>query len=129
MNKQTRSNRSDQSYLRKVSAAQVKQHLLVQVKLILLLLLTVSPYLTKAQGPSSIAGYDITWKELGTDENSSMPLGNGDIALNAWTEQNGDIVLLLAKGDACWKVSPIGWMGLNDWKRETQILPVSTDLD
>ena len=29
-----------------------------------------------------------------------MPLGNGDIALNAWTEQNGDIVLLLAKSDA-----------------------------
>jgi hypothetical protein len=29
-----------------------------------------------------------------------MPLGNGDIALNVWTEQNGDIVLLLAKSDA-----------------------------
>src|SRR5882757_2403608 len=29
-----------------------------------------------------------------------MPIGNGDIALNVWTEQNGDIVLLLAKSDA-----------------------------
>ena len=26
--------------------------------------------------------------------------GNGDIALNVWTEQNGDIVLLIAKADA-----------------------------
>jgi hypothetical protein len=29
-----------------------------------------------------------------------MPLGNGDIALNVWTEHNGDIVLLIAKSDA-----------------------------
>ncbi len=29
-----------------------------------------------------------------------MPLGNGDIALNVWTEQNGDIVLLIAKSDS-----------------------------
>lgn len=42
----------------------------------------------------------IVWHELGTDENQSMPLGNGDIALNAWTEQNGDLVMLIAKGDA-----------------------------
>jgi alpha-L-fucosidase 2 len=43
---------------------------------------------------------DVTWQSLGTDENNSMPLGNGDLALNVWTEQNGDIVLLLAKADA-----------------------------
>jgi hypothetical protein len=29
-----------------------------------------------------------------------MPLGNGDLAANVWTEQNGDIILLLAKSDA-----------------------------
>jgi len=29
-----------------------------------------------------------------------MPIGNGDLALNVWTEQNGDIVLLAAKSDA-----------------------------
>jgi hypothetical protein len=43
---------------------------------------------------------DVTWNSLGTNENSSMPLGNGDIALNVWTEQNGDVVLLLAKSDS-----------------------------
>lgn len=46
------------------------------------------------------AGNDVTWNSLGTNENNSMPIGNGDIALNVWTEQNGDIVLLLAKSDA-----------------------------
>src|SRR5271168_4995263 len=43
---------------------------------------------------------DVTWTSLGTNENDSMPAGNGDLALNVWTEQNGDIVLLLAKADA-----------------------------
>jgi alpha-L-fucosidase 2 len=47
-----------------------------------------------------VAANDVAWNSLGTNENDSMPLGNGDIALNAWTEQNGDIVLLLAKSDA-----------------------------
>ena len=47
-----------------------------------------------------IAGNDVTWTTLGTNENSSMPLGNGDVALNVWTEQNGDILLLIAKSDA-----------------------------
>jgi len=30
-----------------------------------------------------------------------MPVGNGDIAANVWTEQNGDLLLLVAKSDAC----------------------------
>lgn len=29
-----------------------------------------------------------------------MPIGNGDVAANVWTEQNGDLVLLVAKSDA-----------------------------
>ncbi|HEY3862022.1 MAG TPA: DUF5703 domain-containing protein [Verrucomicrobiae bacterium] len=43
---------------------------------------------------------DVAWRGLGTNENSSMPIGNGDIAANVWTQQNGDIVLLVAKADA-----------------------------
>ena len=47
-----------------------------------------------------VAKYNVTWQELGTDENASMPLGNGEIAGNVWTEPNGDVVLLLARTDA-----------------------------
>jgi hypothetical protein len=47
-----------------------------------------------------IAENDATWTTLGSNENDSMPLGNGDLAANVWTEQNGDIVLLIAKADA-----------------------------
>src|SRR6185437_71024 len=53
-----------------------------------------------ATAQSNAAAYNVTWKSLGSDENSSMPLGNGDIAVNAWTEKNGDILLLIAKTDA-----------------------------
>ena len=47
-----------------------------------------------------IAENDVTWPALGTNENDSMPIGNGDLAANVWTEQNGDVVLLVAKADA-----------------------------
>jgi alpha-L-fucosidase 2 len=71
------------------------------MKQILLFLFIVlpAPFVT-AQGSGSVAAYDVVWNSLGTNESSSMPLGNGDIALNIWTEQSGDIVLLIAKSDA-----------------------------
>jgi hypothetical protein len=47
-----------------------------------------------------VQGYDVSWHTLGTNENDSMPIGNGDLAANAWTEPNGDVVILLAKADA-----------------------------
>jgi alpha-L-fucosidase 2 len=47
-----------------------------------------------------IAANDVTWTTLGKDENDSMPIGNGDLAANVWTEQNGDVLLLVAKSDA-----------------------------
>ncbi|MGC9942137.1 MAG: DUF5703 domain-containing protein [Verrucomicrobiota bacterium] len=43
---------------------------------------------------------DVAWTSLGMDENDSMPIGNGDLAANVWTEQNGDLVILVAKADA-----------------------------
>jgi alpha-L-fucosidase 2 len=49
---------------------------------------------------SFVSVNDVTWKTLGKDENNSMPIGNGDLAANVWTEQNGVLVLLLAKSDA-----------------------------
>jgi alpha-L-fucosidase 2 len=47
-----------------------------------------------------VAVNNVTWTTLGHNENDSMPIGNGDLAANVWTEQNGDLVLLVAKADA-----------------------------
>ncbi|HEU5397225.1 MAG TPA: DUF5703 domain-containing protein, partial [Verrucomicrobiae bacterium] len=53
-----------------------------------------------ADGFAFVKDYAVSWNSLGTNENDSMPIGNGDLAANVWTEQNGDLVLLLAKADA-----------------------------
>lgn len=44
--------------------------------------------------------YRLTWDTLGSSSLDSMPIGNGDIGLNVWTEQNGDLVFYLSKTDA-----------------------------
>jgi hypothetical protein len=55
---------------------------------------------TQAAEHSFVTANDVKWATLGRDENDSMPIGNGDLAANVWTEQNGDLVLLVAKSDA-----------------------------
>ena len=50
--------------------------------------------------PDSGNQYDVTWDTLGKDYRDSMPLGNGDLGVNVWTEQNGDLVFLIGKTDA-----------------------------
>lgn len=64
------------------------------------LLLSGGTLFSSARDNPFAAANDVTWHSLGTNENDSMPLGNGDLGLNIWTEQNGDILLLLAKSDA-----------------------------
>jgi autotransporter-associated beta strand protein len=45
--------------------------------------------------------YNVTWTSPSTSGSSgSMPLGNGDIALNAWVEAGGDLVFYISKTDA-----------------------------
>jgi alpha-L-fucosidase 2 len=43
---------------------------------------------------------DVIWSSPGQSSVDSLPLGNGNLAANVWTEPNGDIVLYLAKNDA-----------------------------
>lgn len=57
--------------------------------------------------PGAVQSYNVVWPSLGTNENDSMPIGNGDMAANVWTEQNGDIVVLLAKDDAWSETGPL----------------------
>ena len=53
-----------------------------------------------ADTPGPAGRYNVTWNSLGKDYRDSMPIGNGDIGLNVWTEQNGDLVFLIGKTDA-----------------------------
>ena len=44
--------------------------------------------------------YNVVWDSPSKDSRGSMPIGNGDIALNAWTEADGDLLFYIAKSDA-----------------------------
>jgi alpha-L-fucosidase 2 len=54
---------------------------------------------------------DVTWTELGHNENDSMPIGNGDLAANVWTDQNGDLVVLVAKADSWTELGKLAKLG------------------
>ncbi len=56
---------------------------------------------TSATPPAAaLSACDVSWNTLGKDSADSMPLGNGDIGLNVWTEQNGDLLFYISKSDA-----------------------------
>lgn len=44
--------------------------------------------------------YNVIWNTPGINSKGSMPLGNGDIGVNVWVEENGDLVFYLSKTDA-----------------------------
>jgi hypothetical protein len=44
--------------------------------------------------------YSVQWDTPGPGSAQSMPLGNGDIGLNVWTEKNGDLLFYISKTDA-----------------------------
>jgi alpha-L-fucosidase 2 len=46
-----------------------------------------------------IAKYDIIWNTPSRDARGSMPAGNGDISLNVWVEESGDLVFYVGKTD------------------------------
>jgi Domain of unknown function (DUF5703) len=46
------------------------------------------------------SSYDVAWNEPGKGSADSMPLGNGEIGLNVWTEPSGDLLFFIGKTDA-----------------------------
>ena len=44
--------------------------------------------------------HDLVWTTPSADASGSMPLGNGEVAVNAWVEPSGDLCFYLARTDA-----------------------------
>ncbi|MGD0094584.1 MAG: DUF5703 domain-containing protein, partial [Planctomycetota bacterium] len=57
----------------------------------------VAADLAVLEGPDQ---YNVVWDSPSENALGSMPLGNGDIALNVWAEKDGSLHLLIAKTDA-----------------------------
>jgi alpha-L-fucosidase 2 len=56
---------------------------------------------TSALPPGNPDRYDVIWDTPSKSAIDSMPIGNGDIGLNVWVEQSGDLLFYIAKTDAC----------------------------
>jgi len=55
---------------------------------------------TLCAAEDDVGRYDVVWTSPSKDSAGSMPIGNGDISLNVWMEENGDISFYIGKTDA-----------------------------
>ena len=62
------------------------------------LLWLAATWLTHAADP--LAQYNVVWDSPSTNHHGSMPLGNGEVAVNAWVTAAGELHLYLARTDA-----------------------------
>ncbi len=57
------------------------------------------PSLVRSAGDPVDKG-NVVWTSPSLNSSGSMPLGNGDIGLNVWVEQDGDLLFYISKTDA-----------------------------
>ena len=72
-------------------------------KLMLSLAVLFCPALESSAAFDPLAELDrcnVVWNSPSKDAHGSMPLGNGDIGVNAWVEPSGDLVFYVSKTDA-----------------------------
>src|SRR5512133_3568652 len=63
----------------------------------------LSCFLATAVGSVYAADPDpglVVWDTPSADSNGTLPLGNGEVALNAWIEPSGDLRVFIARTDA-----------------------------
>ena len=53
-----------------------------------------------ADEPVTPSPYEVVWDSPSPDSNGTMPLGNGEIAVNAWIEPSGDLRFYIARTDS-----------------------------
>ncbi len=46
-----------------------------------------------------MGNHNVIWDSPSKDHNGSMPIGNGDVGLNVWCEENGDLLFYISKTD------------------------------
>jgi alpha-L-fucosidase 2 len=64
------------------------------------ILLMNSACSTRSYDPlPALAKYDVTWDSPSRDAWGTMPTGNGDIGLNVWVEESGDLLFYIGKTD------------------------------
>ena len=52
------------------------------------------------ENQKKLTEYNVIWDSPSKDHHGSMPIGNGDIGLNVWVEESGDICFYIGKTDS-----------------------------
>ncbi len=55
---------------------------------------------TCVSAASPLDAFNVVWSSPSDNQHGSMPLGNGDVALNAWVTREGDLHFTISKTDA-----------------------------
>jgi hypothetical protein len=50
--------------------------------------------------PPDLDACDVVWTSASHDASGSMPIGNGEVGLNVWVEEGGDLLFLVSRTDA-----------------------------
>ncbi len=54
----------------------------------------------KAQSDDPLDKYNVIWESPSVSEKDSMPIGNGEIGLNLWVEEDGDLLFYISRTDS-----------------------------
>jgi hypothetical protein len=63
--------------------------------------------LAVAAAPADIDQYNVTWETPSKNAAGSMPLGNGELGINLWVEENGDLQFYLSRNDSFSEISQL----------------------
>ncbi len=77
-----------------------------------LFLVSLSLSVAGADKKSWLDNYDVIWDSPSADARGSMPLGNGEVTLNAWVETNGDLQFYIGRSDSYSEISRLLKVGL-----------------
>jgi hypothetical protein len=80
-------------------------------KLSLILLSFAMAAVVHAGDPGALSSHDVIWSTPGKNSSDSMPLGNGELGINIWVEENGDLHFYLGRNDAYSEVSTLCKVG------------------
>jgi hypothetical protein len=61
--------------------------------------------------PAELGDYDVVWTTPGKDAGDSMPLGNGEVGVNLWVEENGDLRFYISRTDSLSEISRLVKVG------------------
>ena len=69
---------------------------------------------TLAQAPAAppdLERYNVRWESPSRDASGSMPVGNGEVGLNVWVEEDGDLLFYVARTDTWSEISRLLKLG------------------